>query len=491
MLRGKRITVTDRKTEVTRLELYDRVKKELFASGAYRYLLVGTVCAFSGGADSAVMLRILQRLSKELDFPLYAAHLNHMIRGDEADRDAGFCADTAKELGVEFLIGNADIPEECARTGEGLEECARRKRYEFLYSVCRDKGASALATAHNATDNLETVIFNLSRGAGAAGLSGISPFRPGKSGDPALVRPLLSLTGEEIREYAKTNGIAYVTDSTNGDDGYTRNYIRHTIVPSLRTLNGNVDSAVLKMSGRLRLDNAYINDAAREIIHNGKIYRNDARSAPDPVLARAVAILYSSVKGNADGLSEPHIDQCRRLCRGTEPGMIALPASLAFFADSDCVWVAESHTFFEKDGGSDKIFVSPGESLSFGPFELGFQLCSSEDFKSRLPDRRSKENIYNLSINSVLDFDKINSDLYLRARKAGDEYSLRGVKRKLKKLMCDCKVPVRYRDKLPLLCAGEQILLVTGLPCADIAAPDGGAKKLLVVSARLADTQKN
>ena len=174
---------------------------------------------------------------------LEAAHLNHMIRGDEAERDENFCRETAERLGVRLYVRRRDVPA-LAITGGSIEEVARRERYSFFDDICRNsKPKTLVATAHNADDNLETVLFNLMRGSGLRGMCGIPPIRDGK-----YIRPLLTFSGEEVRGICRTDGIPFVFDSTNAETDYTRNRIRQRIVPELRAVAPTVESAALRMS---------------------------------------------------------------------------------------------------------------------------------------------------------------------------------------------------------------------------------------------------
>ena len=177
--------------------------------------------ALSGGADSVSLLHILYELRDELGITLSAAHLNHMIRGDEALRDENFARQECEKLGIPFFCERADVPKYAKEHRVSTELAAREIRYEFLSNV----SDGLIATAHTASDNIETIIFNLARGTGLKGLCGIPPVREN------IIRPLIFCTREEIEAYCSANRLSYVTDSTNLSDDYSRNKIRHTIVP--------------------------------------------------------------------------------------------------------------------------------------------------------------------------------------------------------------------------------------------------------------------
>ena len=179
--------------------------------------------ALSGGGDSVCLLSVL----KELGADICAFHLNHGIRGEEADRDQAFCRDLCNELGITFYTKNADIPAISKECGKGIEETARAVRYQLLNEIADASESRYIATAHNGDDNAETVIFNLVRGCSSDGLCGIPAVRG------SIIRPLLNSTRAEIDAYLEERQIQYVTDSTNSDESYTRNKIRNDLIPKI------------------------------------------------------------------------------------------------------------------------------------------------------------------------------------------------------------------------------------------------------------------
>ena len=220
--------------------------------------------ALSGGADSMALLYALFSLKEKLGITVKAAHLNHLIRGDEALRDEEFVKAACKKLGVELTVKREDVPAYATELGISTELAARVLRYKFLEGVA-DGGL--IATAHTASDNLETVILNLTRGSGIDGLSGIPPKRG------AFIRPVILCTRAQIEEYCEINKIPFVTDSTNHSDDYTRNKIRHNIVPVLKKLNPSVEATVLRSALLLREDSAFLENAADKFLNKVFTYK--------------------------------------------------------------------------------------------------------------------------------------------------------------------------------------------------------------------------
>jgi tRNA(Ile)-lysidine synthase len=231
-------------------------KHGLLASGDH--LLV----AVSGGADSVALLHALCALRTDLDIRITVAHLDHCIRGEAARQDADFVADLAAKLEVPCIVQRRDIPRIARNRGISLEMAARDERYAFLAQTARRRKANAVATAHTADDQAETVLLKLTRGAGARGLGGIR-HRVDRDG-LTVVRPLLDATRAEVEKYLRRMGVAWREDLSNVDTSFLRNRIRHEVLPLLETrLNPKVRDALLRAADLLREDDDWLMGAAQ------------------------------------------------------------------------------------------------------------------------------------------------------------------------------------------------------------------------------------
>ena len=201
------------------------------------------LCAVSGGKDSMYLLYQMRELAPKYGFRISCAHFNHCLRGEEADQDQKFVENRCIELGIPCIVGSADVKTYALENGIGTEEAARILRYEFLEKTADEIGAERIATAHTADDNAETILFNLVRGSGLKGLCGIPPVRG------RIIRPMLQITTEEVLRYLDEHRIRHVEDSTNSQDDYTRNKIRHRIVPELKGLTNSFDENIISRSG--------------------------------------------------------------------------------------------------------------------------------------------------------------------------------------------------------------------------------------------------
>src|SRR5579862_814245 len=205
------------------------------------------VVSVSGGIDSMTMLRLMHSIVADWQLHLTVAHFNHRLRGSESDSDETLVRSACKEYGFECSVSSADTHALVKEQKRSLQEIARDLRYSFLIEVCRTVGAATIATAHNADDNIETLLFNLFRGAGVHGLSGI-PVSRDHDGF-RLVRPLLFASRNRIHEFAEENKVTFREDSSNLKDDYSRNYIRHHIIPAIREhINGGVSETLGRAS---------------------------------------------------------------------------------------------------------------------------------------------------------------------------------------------------------------------------------------------------
>ncbi len=213
-----------------------------------------SVCvALSGGADSVALLLVLYELSSELDFSLSAVHVNHLLRGDESNRDEQFCRDLCGKLNVPLQIFREDASAFSHFIGESVETGARELRYKIFSGLTCDK----IATAHNLNDNAETLLFRLARGTGLHGLSGIPAVRGN------IIRPLIECSRDEIEAYLAEKNQSFVTDSTNLSDDYARNRIRHHIVPEMQVVHGAFPSCVTRMVQSFAEDEDFLTAEAK------------------------------------------------------------------------------------------------------------------------------------------------------------------------------------------------------------------------------------
>ena len=212
------------------------------------------LCGLSGGADSVSLVLCLQ----ELGYQVCACHLNHGMRGTQADADEAFCRDFCEKHNIPFVSERCDVFAEAERRKLSAETAAREMRYDFFARCAERMQVPYLATAHTADDNLETMLFHLIRGTGSAGLAGIPPVRG------SIVRPLIAVERRQIERFLIERGQNWCTDATNLDDSCTRNKIRHHVIPALRDIEPCAARHALEAAQLVRQDNTYLDAQARE-----------------------------------------------------------------------------------------------------------------------------------------------------------------------------------------------------------------------------------
>ncbi len=214
-----------------------------------------SVCAaLSGGADSVALLLVLAELSSEMNFSLSAVHVNHLLRGEESERDERFCRELCSRLNVPLQVFRRDAAAFSQAVGKSVETGARELRYSIFSQLGYDK----IATAHNLNDNAETILFRLARGTGLHGLSGIPPVRDN------IIRPLIEFTREEIEAYLAEKNQPFVTDSSNLSDNYARNKIRHRIIPEMSAVHEAFPRCVTRMTESFAEDESFLTAEAKK-----------------------------------------------------------------------------------------------------------------------------------------------------------------------------------------------------------------------------------
>ena len=400
----------------------------------------GAIIGFSGGADSSAILHYLASRTKNL----LAVHINHMIRGKEALRDELFCKTVCQRYGVQFLSYRVDVPRLASERKQGLEETAREERYKIFNKLLQQYPEyKCLVTAHNANDNAETVIFNLARGSGTNGMTGIKPTL-GK-----IYRPLIYCSKNEILEYCKRNSISYVNDSTNLDKDYTRNYIRHDIVPMLEKLNPSFLDSCTRMCENIRDDEKYIKSVCDKIIEESKITK---RAATDVLLGLEKVLLVRILKHMAnDNLDRKSIDSCIALVKNGSVGQyINLPNGISFKKERGYVKFVKTEDLFKVNYNT---IINEGVNYIK---KIGVAIVLNSDIEP-------KEG-YELVEKIVLE---TSGELRARNKHDGDKIIHGKMTKKLKTILCDKHIPSHRRDKIPVILDENGIVYVPTIVTRD------------------------
>lgn len=391
----------------------------------------GVLVALSGGADSVCLLDLF--LNSGFEYPVMAAHLNHNLRGEESDRDESFCRELCEKRGVKLIVGGADVNAVAKASGKGIEEAARSARYEFLQRALSEHSElSYIATAHNKGDFCETVVLNLTRGAGLDGMCSI-PERRGN-----IIRPILKISRAEILEYNKANSLPFVTDSTNLYPDYSRNRVRLCILPEFEKLCGGYADNIERTASLLRRDADYLNGEARklygDIVQNGILYTKKAQNIHFSMLSRILRMLYNYY-GFVD-LTEAHIDALCELIRiGNENFTLSLHGCFAFCERGEL-------TFKKELPRADEFCL---------PIEIGKETVLPSGMTVLLSRDRA-DGAYPLRADALC------GKLTVRSRHDGDTVTVFGKTHKIKRMISDKKLCAKEKAKLFFLCADGEII---------------------------------
>lgn len=450
------------------------------------------VAGISGGADSVCLFFILLSLKERLGLEIFAVHINHGLRGAKADRDEAFVKALALNHGIWFQAFHENAAEVAEKGGLTEEEAGRKIRYQAFYQICREQHCNKIAVAHNKNDNAETVIFHLLRGTGLKGLGGIAPVRhimPEEcgSGGYMLIRPLLCLARREIEAYLSEKGQGYMTDDTNYELEYTRNRIRHEILPVMEDrINPEAAGHIARAAGFIGEAAAFIEKSAAEVQkrvvreRNGQYFIEAAAFLEtEPILqAEILKHILGQLAGSRKDIESCHIELLQKLCRQAVGKQINLPSGILGKRSYDGLILSRE----KKSGSVDavkedyEIFIQGAGTYSI-PGTGAVLRVAVEDY-SKNP-MQIPQNDYT----KWMDYDKIAHAISLRTRRSGDYFQIKGGgRKKMKDYFIDSKIPKEERDSIPLLAEGSHILWVLGGRMSEKYKVTEATKKILIAT---------
>lgn len=437
------------------------MSKPLFAAGDLSGLPEQglAVVGFSGGADSTALAHWLA--GKIDPRRIVLAHVNHMLRGEEAERDEAAARAFARKQGLRLVVSREDVKALAAQGGMGLEECGRAVRYRFFQSLLAGED-DRIFTAHTADDNAETMLLNLCRGTGLAGLCGI----PEKRGN--ILRPLLRVTRQEIEEYCALHNLSYVTDSSNLSGEFARNRIRLEVLPVLKELNPRLIYSMSQTAGLLEQDRRFLSAEGEKLLADamGEYGLSAAvlRNAPRALQTEALRLWLKRL-----GCGEPekkHLEAA--LCCLTEGGAAMLPGDLVVRCAQGVLSAAKRE--------AAQPFSIPVSLKELGQRELlkiplpdGRTLVFEKKVVEREENsERREQKIHNLLFKNALDYDIIATNLVVRTRREGDKFAPAGrkVTKSLKQVFQECGMPASRRGSAALLEIGGTLAFCEGAGAA-------------------------
>ena len=430
------------------------------------------VVAVSGGPDSLSLLRALHRLSDKDGPRLHCAHLDHGLRGAASTADAAFVADQCHSLGIPLTSEAVDVEEVRALRRLSVEAAAREVRYEFLSRVVRAQGARAVVLGHTADDQAETILMNIVRGSGLAGLQGMRPssMRVLEGTELLILRPLLAIGKRDTLDFCRALGLEPRLDATNLSTANTRNMLRLEAIPLLERLNPAVREALLRLSRSATQGVAYLDRKADEAWDDMARHELGLVTLPKAPLAAMDAAVRAHLlrravleaKGDLDRLDQGHIEQMAKLATGPAGRSMDLPGGLLFSVDYEDVTFAVGGTIpvpATIDGDHD--ITVPGETRA-EPWNISARVISPIEWERAAEEPTGDANVAYLSFAAM-------RDVQVRSRRAGDRFQPLGLsgRKKLQDFMVDSHVPREMRDATPLVVATGRIAWVVGWRIAE------------------------
>lgn len=425
------------------------------------------VAGVSGGADSVCLLFMLCALKEKLGFRITVCHVNHGLRGDEADSDERYVKELCGSLGVPCRIFHENVELISRKRKQSLEEAGRAVRRAAFDRVCREEGGTKIATAHHQDDNAETMLMNLARGTGLNGLCGIRPVRD------RWIRPLLCLGRQEIERWLEERGISFCRDATNDEDEYTRNRIRHHIIPAMEQQVNvgtvrHLNSLSLQLQEvweflREQSSEAWDDCVSEEEYMPGRrklrISRERFLNTAPAVRKLLAAECIRAAAGAEKDIEAVHIDALTALFEKQTGRSLNLPYRVKAVKTYEGVELFREEKKRENNGAEEVKIRIPGETMLPGTDKkiICTVSASEEDF--------SAEEIPQKSYTKCFDYDIIKCSLSARFRRPGDYLTVdrKGSRQKLKSYFINEKIPGDERDRTLLIADGSHIMWIPGM----------------------------
>ncbi|MDD3223314.1 MAG: tRNA lysidine(34) synthetase TilS [Clostridium sp.] len=421
------------------------------------------IVAVSGGPDSMCLLNTLYNLKSELHIDICAAHLNHCLRGKDADEDEEFVREFCRKKNIDFYSKRVDVNALCREKGQSCEMAGRTARYEFFEELKGKIGADKIAIAHNANDQAETILMHIMRGAGLNGLIGIRPVR-----DNVYVRPLIKVSRDEIEDYCRENKLNPKIDKTNFEYIYGRNKVRLDIIPYIKkNFNSDIIAALNRLSDTLSVDNKFIEDFS---IKKYKIYcyessgkvtiKKEAFLEKEAIITRIIRRAISYLAKSTYNFEKKHILDIIYMQHKSTGSILSLPRNIEAYNNYGDI-ILRFDNINAKDYSKE--------------YKLELKTCNNikeYGYKVNIKIIKKDENIdFNTNrFVKYFDYGKINEKISIRFRKNGDKFTPFGMKgtKKIKDIFIDMKISKPLRDKIPLICFDDEIAWIVGYRVSDI-----------------------
>lgn len=430
------------------------------------------IVALSGGADSTALLDLLSKLP-DIHLSLVAAHLNHSLRGPDSDADEEFSRSLALRYAIPFESRRIDVKAFAARHGLNLEDAGRRSRIAFFCEMREKWRATAVALAHHAGDQAETVLMRLLRGSGPHGLSGM-PFRNGRG----FVRPMLEITRQEIEAYLAKNGLAWREDASNRDTAFLRNRIRHELLPLLERYNPAIRERLTETAALLSDENELLGQMAEKAATQACTVNNEGLACdisllaaePPAIRRRVFRLALQRLAGNLNHFTNRHIEALELLSVSPSPNAtLNLPQGVTAVREYASLLLRRT-TAAPLSASGEVLIEEPGHY----PLPGGGLLTVT--FEPSLPDFAALP-----SNTTCFDLDKVPFPWLVRTFRPGDRIVPLGMNggKKVKEIFIDSKIPLPQRQQIPLIFSGDTLIWVCGLRSSELAKVDSSSSRFI------------
>lgn len=426
------------------------------------------MAGISGGADSVCLFFALLELQKEMDFAFYAVHINHGYRGEASDRDEQFVRDLCEKYGVPLQVFSVDLESTAKKRKQSLEEAGREIRRELFEKEMQSRNACKIALAHHENDNAETFLWNLCRGCGLHGLGGIRPV------NGVYIRPLLGMTRGEIETFLQKRQQPYCTDATNLETDYTRNKLRHLVLPvleeqinrqTIRHMNTTMEELrELDDYVEMQVEAAYRACVEKESDEICLIRKEPLSQYPELLQNKVIFRCLTETAATQKNLGRVHVEDVRALLEKQPGRCLDLPARVRAVREYEGVRLKKIR--YEKEQFVKDRYTEQNA------------VCLAIPGTTVLPEQNLKVTCRILEKNPLsegtdipqktytkwFDYDIIKKCLHIRTRQSGDWITVDGAghRQKLKSWFVNEKIPYKQREEIPLIAEGNRIVWILG-----------------------------
>lgn len=417
------------------------------------------ILGVSGGTDSLALMHSFLHLREKLPIQIHVATFDHGIRGQMADDDVRFVEHLAVKWDLPYTIGRGDVPQYARDNRYSLEMASRRLRYDFLAEVAKVQGANTVAVAHHADDQAETILMHIIRGSGLTGLRGMQvsspmPYHPNFT----LIRPLLTVTREELEQYCREHQLEPRHDATNDNADYHRNRIRHQLIPLLRDMNPAVVESLGRLADSVTVDDSYLKEELQNILlHHTKmeeqrwfLYREIFLDTHESLQRRFIIHAFQTLNQSDASISQVNVLRAVQVAQDGQVGaLVELGGGIRLRLGYKGLFIEKENLPLDEDDfrlipKNSEVNINIPHHLSVGKIHI------------KVSDDKPEHEPFVLMLRKGV-------KLKLRTRRAGDKFSPKGMgghSRRLKEWMIDRKIPRHIRDMIPLVEADGEIVAI-------------------------------